>query len=119
MPLVLIHCPEPPDPAMKDAALAAVSPALCPAVDARPEAVMTYWVDVSRHHVRDELRTDWPAIPAVIIHGRTGRTAAQIEAGMRAVAGAVGDALGLPVEDVWVRWDDMPLGHVLSNGVVV
>ena len=78
----------------------------------------TAWVSVAVAHVGAERRSASTQCPVVTVRARAGRSPDAVAAGLTATAEAVAAALGLPAEDVWVHWEELPAGRVFAGGAV-
>jgi len=81
--------------------------------------------DVWAHHVRmDEVRQGEEDVaaagfcPVVIIRGRA-RSEHAIGHALAAAAAGVSQAIGVPLEDVWVQWVDVVPGRAFAGGEIV
>ena len=81
--------------------------------------------DVWAHHVRmDEVRqgdsdvaaSGW--CPVVVVRGRA-RSEHAVGHALAAAASGVSQAVGVPLEDVWVQWVDVQPGRAFAGGEIV
>ena len=116
MPIVTVHALPPADPARVERCLSALIEALAIALQQDQQGVWAQWVDVQTMHTGTERRSIESHCPVVIIRARAGRHGGVIQAGLRAAAEATSAALGLPLEDVWVHWEELRTGRVFAGG---
>lgn len=116
MPIVTVHALPPADPAVVDRCLAALTEALSAALQQDRQGVWAQWVDARSMHTGAERRAFVGHCPVVIIRARAGRHGGVIQAGLRATAEATSAALGLPLEDIWVHWEELRPGRVFAGG---
>lgn len=117
MPVVTITALSPGD-GRREAALAAVPPALAGSVGCNPEAVWVYWVDAAAVRMGSRDAEYEGHCPVVVVRARVARTDEAVAAGMVALGEALSRELGLPYEDIWVHWVDVPSGRVLAGGTL-
>lgn len=118
MPTVTLRALPPDDPGAIDRCHAAVARALGAAIGRAPEGVWCQWVPVGAAHVGVAARGPADQCPVVTIRARAGRSPEAVARGLEATARAVAAALDLPVEDVWVHWQDVPAGRVFAGGAL-
>jgi phenylpyruvate tautomerase PptA (4-oxalocrotonate tautomerase family) len=118
MPIVTVHALPPADPAVVDRCLSALTEALAGALQQDQQGVWAQWVNVRAMHTGAQRRGFVGHCPVVIIRARAGRHGGVIQAGLRAAAEATSAALGLPLEDVWVHWEELRPGRVFAGGGV-
>lgn len=119
MPVVVIRSMRPPDEARVDQMLADVVTGLAGALHASADDVWAYWEEVHVCRIGARRATFAGHCPVVTVRARTGRAASQIRAGLEAVARAISTSLGVPLDDVWVHWLELPEGRVFAGGRVV
>ncbi len=118
MPVVTVSALAPPDPAAIDRCLAAVVEGLAGALQQDPQGVWAQWVTVAAMHTGATPRAFDGHCPVVVVRARAGRHPHVVQLGLRAVAEAVAESLGLPVADVWVSWEELAPGRVFAGGRV-
>jgi phenylpyruvate tautomerase PptA (4-oxalocrotonate tautomerase family) len=118
MPVVTVHALPPADPAAVDRCLSAITAALAEALHQDRQGVWAQWVDARAEHTGATVRAFEGHCPVVVVRARAGRHGGVIQAGLRAVAEATSGALGLPLEDVWVHWEELRPGRVFAGGGV-
>lgn len=75
----------------------------------------TYWQRVEFASFGGEPQTAENHVAVITILGRP-RPQEQVRAALEAAARAVSKTLALPLEDVWVRWDELDDGTVFAGG---
>jgi phenylpyruvate tautomerase PptA (4-oxalocrotonate tautomerase family) len=114
VPIILIRLPGLDAARFADASRAlseSVATALrCPVRD-----VWTYWQRVEFASMGAEPQTTENRVAVITILGR-GRPQEQVRAALEGAAQAVSKTLALPLEDVWVHWDELPEGRVFAGG---
>lgn len=118
MPVVTVHALPSPDPADLSRLLEQVPVRLAAALGQAPRTVWVHVVPSVAMSVGPEPRAFEGHCPQVVVRARSGRAGEVVQAGLRATAEAVADALSLPVEDVWVHWVDIKPGRVFAGGGV-
>lgn len=118
MPVVTIQALRPLDPARIDRLFQEVPSALAAALACAESEVWVYWQPVEAASVGPDRRPYAGHCPVVTIRARAWRPDAHVRSGMEAAAKAVSSALGLPLEDTWVHWLEIPAGRVFSGGQV-
>jgi phenylpyruvate tautomerase PptA (4-oxalocrotonate tautomerase family) len=113
MPTVLVTGLALPGTATPD--LAPIGAALADAIGAPRDTVWVYWLPAAAIAIGDRAGH----VPHVLVHARAGRDDATVAAGLAAVANAVADALGVPVEDVFAVWTDVAPSRVFTGGGVL
>ncbi len=116
MPVVQIHALPPPSPDRVDACLAAVVTALSDGLGCEPAGVWAQWCAAAAMHTGPQRRDFAGHCPVVIIRARRGRAPEQIAQGLAATAAAVATSLGLPLDDVWVHWQELDPAQVFAGG---
>ncbi len=118
MPVVTVHTLPPADPAALDRLRARVPTRLSAALGQAPRTVWLHVVTSEVMAVGPEARPFDGHCPQVVVRARAGRAGAAIQAGLRATAEAVAEALAVPLEDVWVHWVEIQPGRVFAGGGV-
>ncbi len=115
MPVVTVESLKPPggDPSPM---LAALPADLATAIGCDEGDVWVYFCEVSAVSVGGERREFHGHSPVVTVRARAWRSEEQVRAGMQAVARSVSSSLGVPLEDVWVHWLELPPGRVFAGG---
>lgn len=116
MPVVSVESLRPSAPDAIDRLLAELPAALAVALECAPGDVWVTWAPVEAATSGGERRAYAGHSPVVTVRARAWRSEEQVRRGLAAVAHAVGGALGLPVEDVWVHWLELPPGRVFAGG---
>lgn len=75
----------------------------------------TYWQLVEFASIGADLQTTKNRVAMITILGRR-RPQEQVRAALEAAARAVSTTFALPIEDVWVRWDELSDGTVFAGG---
>jgi hypothetical protein len=118
VPVVTLHCLAPDDPAAVDRALHALVAGIAAATGGAPAGTWAHWVPMARVVQGGSTVGYAGHCPVVTIRGRA-RDADAVRAAVRAAAVAASDALGLPLEDVWVQWVDVEPGRAFAGGDLV
>ena len=118
MPVVTIECLPPPDNARIDRVLAAVPALLGAAINCPTGDIWVYYTPVAAARSGDTARSFTGHSPIVTVRARAWRTEEQVRAGLVAVATAVSESLGVPLDDVWVHWLEVPPGRVYSGSTI-
>lgn len=118
MPVVVVYAMRPPEPERVDVCLSALVHAISSAVGCRPDAVSAHWVEVAAMHVGERPQSYEGHCPAIIIRARAGRSTTTVAACLQGAAEAAAAALDLPVEDLWVCWENVAPGAVFTGGTV-
>lgn len=116
MPVVVVHARAPADPGAIDRCLAAVTARLAAALQQDRRGVWAHWVGVEAMHTGATPRAFAGHCPLVVVRARAGRHPHVVQHGLRAVAEAVAESLGLPLADVWVSWEELVPGRVFAGG---
>lgn len=116
MPVVTIHSLDPADDRTIAACLQAIVRELAIAIQRSEAGVWAYWCPVRSVRQGDTFRYFRGHCPVVVIRAREGRSEQTIAKGLEATARVISDALGLPLEDVWVTWESVPPGRVFAGG---
>ncbi len=116
MPVVTVESLFPPDPEAVDRLLLEVPRAIASAISCDAGDVWVYWHAVGAACSGGQLRSFADHSPVVTIRARAWRTDDQVKRGMAAAAAAVASSLGLPLEEVWVHWLELPPGRVYAGG---
>lgn len=118
MPVVTVSALPPSDRAAIDRCLAAVIQRLAAALQQDRQGVWAQWVSAEAMHIGATRRSFDGHCPVVVVRARAGRHPHVVQLGLRAVAEAVAESLALPVEDVWVSWEELAPGRVFAGGGV-
>lgn len=118
MPIVTVHALPPPDPAAVGRCLTALTIGLAGALQQPTQSVWAQWIDVHTMHTGTTPRAFAGHCPVVVIRARAGRHGGVIQAGLRAVAEATATTLDVPLEDIWVHWEELRPGRVFAGGGV-
>lgn len=98
-----------------DAALARVGDAVALALGRSPDDVWSRFLPIDRARFGAAAGEGWPRHPIVTV--ATGEQPIEVrERVLRAAAEAAAAALGASADDVWVRFDVLPPGTVLTGG---
>jgi phenylpyruvate tautomerase PptA (4-oxalocrotonate tautomerase family) len=93
--------------------------ALADALTCPPGDVWAYWEEVGAVRLGERTVGYDGHCPVVSIRSRQGRSEEQIASGLAAVAHAVSESMGVPLEDVWVHWKELAPGRVFAGGRVL
>lgn len=118
MPVVTVQSQRPLDMGRIDRLLVAIPEALGAALSCATGEVWVYWTAVDACVNADERRAFEGHCPLVTIRARAWRPDEHVRAGLVATAEATAAALGVPAEDVWVHWVELPPGRVFAGGAV-
>lgn len=116
MPVVRIFALPPSEPTAVADCLDAVVVGLSAALDTEPPGIWATWIPISAQHTGRQPRAFRGHCPTVTVLAMPGRSLSQRQDGLAAVARAVSGALGLPIEDVWVHWQELEPGLVFAGG---
>jgi hypothetical protein len=118
VPVVTLHCLPPDDPEAIERALHAIVDSVAEATGGASSGTWAHWVPMAAV-VQGERRTGFAGhCPVVTVRGRPTDDAG-IAAVLTAVAGAIGSALRLPLEDVWVQWLEVVDGRIFAGGDIL
>lgn len=119
MPVVIVRSLRPSEAMRIDRMLAAVVEGVSDALACSPGDVWVYWVEVGAVRLGQTAVAYAGHCPVVSIRARRGRSEEEIAAGLAAAARAVSGAMGVPIEDVWVHWEELDPGRVFAGGGVL
>ncbi len=118
MPVVTVQSQRPPDITRIDRLLVAIPEALASALSCATGEVWVDWIAADAA-VSNNVRREFSGHnPLVTIRARAWRPDEHVRAGLVATAEATAYALGVPLEDVWVHWVELPPGRVFAGGAV-
>jgi phenylpyruvate tautomerase PptA (4-oxalocrotonate tautomerase family) len=121
MPLLIIHSLAPADPTAIPRMIADVRDVGARALDCATSNIWVMFHAVPPgYYVQGDIAADTPQQsthpPVVIARAQVGRTLAEREAFVSAVAAAVGRGLSVPAENVWIYYDEMRSEDVWFGG---
>ena len=119
MPIVLVRSLAPPEPVRIQRMLSVVATDLAVALNSDAADVWVYWQEVQEVMMGARATAFAGHCPVATVLAREGRDPDQISRSLRAVASAIAGSLGVPREDVWVHWLDIPSGRIYAGGGVV
>jgi len=116
MPIVTIQSLRPPEPGRIDMMLSSVVNSLSRAIGCPPADVWVYWQEAGAVHQGQTRREFAGHCPMVTIRARTANAPEQVEKGLSATAEAVSISLDVPVENVWIYWQELSPTRVFAGG---
>lgn len=115
MPIVLVRLPGSDGATPFADASRALSESVAGALRCPVRDVWTYWQRVEFASIGADPQMRENRVAMITILGRR-RPQEQVRAALEAAARAVSTTLALPIEDVWVRWDELGDGTVFAGG---
>jgi hypothetical protein len=118
MPVVFVYAMRPPEPERVDVCLSALVHAVSGAIGCPPDTVWVHWIEVAAMHIGERPQAYEGHGPAIVIRSRPGRSTTAVAACLQSAAEAAAAALDLPLEDLWVCWENVAPGAVFTGGTV-
>jgi phenylpyruvate tautomerase PptA (4-oxalocrotonate tautomerase family) len=118
MPIVTLRALRPPESGRIEAAMALVVQGLSAALGCEPGDVWVHWEEMAAVRQGTAERVFAGHCPVVTIRALTAPADDGASRGVEAVAHAVALGLGVPLEDVWVHWEELRRGRVFAGGAL-
>jgi len=118
MLIIQIHALPPPEAERADMCLSAAIDGVASAVQCSTSDVWAQFLPVSAMHIGNRPARFNGHCPVVVVRAMHECPPARIRAALTALAGGVAAALDLPVDDIWIQWDQVQPGTVFAAGAI-
>jgi hypothetical protein len=118
MVIVQIHALPPPEAERTDMCLSAAIDGVAAAMKCPTSEVWAQFLPVSAMHIGNRPVRFNGHCPVVVVRTMHESPPAQVRAALTALASGIAAAMDLPVDDIWIQWQQLQPGTVFAAGAI-